>query len=188
MTAGCRENAVGYACRMEKRYGTIAGARALLFIAALASLPVVAEDVAFEGRTLEVDVGNDTRTITRVVGTLYQINGTADQIANKARRCLSSQQGVAVAPAEASSSLLVANSRANFRSLWSTHSIRSQLAIEVSDGHFQVIQSGLGVAQASAASASDDAYAPLQHQGAGWDNALSATIAVEQGVIDCLYR
>ena len=157
-------------------------------MATLACFPAMAEDVAFEGRTLEVEAGQDTRNILRIVGPRYQVNGTAGQIMDKARGCLASRQGVSVEAAEATSGQLVAISRTNYRALWSTYSVRSRLAIEAGDGHFRIVQSDLGVAQASSADAGDNDYALLQQQGAGWDNAVSAVIAVEQELIDCVYR
>ena len=173
---------------MDARFATTkTGSRYLVLAVALACLPALAEDVAFDGHTLEVEVGQDTRTITRIVGTRYQINAATAQIIDKARACLANQDGVTVEPGEAGSNEMIANSRVNYRAGWGTRSARSRIAIEASDGYFRIVQSGLGVAEASVASAGDADYRALQHAG-GWNNPVSAMIAVDQAVIDCLYR
>ena len=159
-----------------------------MLVAALGCLPAVAEEVAFQGRTLEVEPGpDDTRTIARIVGTRYQLNANTAQIIDKARACLAGQGGVSVEAGDAASDRLVANSRVNYRTGWSTRSARSRIEIEASDGYFRVVQSGLGVAETGAAEARDADYGALQQTG-GWDDAVSAMIVLEQGVIDCLYR
>lgn len=180
---------MGYAARMESRCKTATFAFSCVLLAVVsAGGPALAEDVAFEGRTLQVEPGqDDTRTITRIVGTRYQLNATAVQVIDKARVCLGNQGSVAVESGEAGSDQLVANSRVNYRAGWGTRSARSRIDLEASDGYFRIIQSNLGIAQIGAADARDGDYGPLQQQG-GWDNAVSAMIALEQGVIDCLYR
>ncbi|QIL21367.1 hypothetical protein [Thermomonas sp. HDW16] len=164
------------------------GASYLLIAVALMGAPVLAEDVQFEGHTLEVEPGQgDARNIARILGTRYQINAAAVQIIDKARGCLGNQSGVAIEAGEPNSGQLVANSQVNYRAGWSTHSVRSRIAVEASDGYFRIVQSDLGVADMGAADARDGDYRVLQQDG-DWEKAASTMIALEQGVIDCLYR
>ena len=174
---------------MESRYKTATFVFSCgLLVAALACLPALAEDVAFEGRTLEVEPGpDDTRTIVRIVGTRYQVNASATQLIDKARTCLAGQGSISVEAGDAASDRLVANSRVNYRAGWGTRSARSRIDIEASDGYFRIVQSELGVADVGVAEAGDGDYGVLQQTGS-WDDAVSAMITLEQGVIDCLYR
>lgn len=181
--------AVRYAGRMGNRYKTAPFRTwCVLLATTFACVPALAEDVAFEGRTLEVEAGqDDTRTIVRIVGPRYQLNAAAAQIVEKTRACLAGQGGVSIEAGDAGSDRIVANSRVNYRAGWGTRSARSRIDIEASEGYFRIIQSGLGVAETGAADASDADYGALQQAG-GWDDAVSAMITLEQGVIDCLYR
>ena len=158
----------------------------LLLLAAFAAVPASAEEIEFEGRTVEIGGDQDAPSILRMRGTRYGINATALQILDKARACISRIDGVSVAAVEAG--MLTADVRADFRAMFSSRSIRSRLALEASDGYFSISQSELAYSPAPAAETPDGGYAPLVYDGGGWDNALETAVKLEDGIVDCMYR
>ena len=159
-----------------------------LLAAVLAALPAHAEDVPFAGHVLDVDASQEQRTILRMTGTRYGINGSTAQILDKARQCIGSQSGLTLDPVDPDSSTLSAQGRRDYRQFWSTHSVRTRLTLEASDGHFRIVQSALGQAQGNSAETPDDAYLPISQQGGDWQNAITAAIAMATGLADCMYR
>ena len=59
----------------------------------LATMPAMAEDVVFEGHTLEVDASREARPILGMRGTRYSIPGSVQQIVGKAEQCAARQTG-----------------------------------------------------------------------------------------------
>lgn len=165
---------------MEFRYLVLAGV--------LASIPAAAEEVQFEGHSLEVDASQEARNILRMTGTRYGIRGSTAQIIDKARQCIGGRQGLTLESADQANGKLSARGRFDYRQLWSTHSIRTQLTIEADDGHFRIVQSEPAHAQGRGAETPDDAYSPLSQRDDDWREALLAAIGAETGLVDCMYR
>lgn len=150
----------------------------------LVAMPAVAEDVAFEGHTLQVDGSREARPILRMSGTKYSIPGSATQIVGKAEQCAARQAGsITVESVLAESGQLLAGTRADYRQR-GQRSVRARMAVEASDGSFRVVFTDLATSPADAIS-----FAPLvQQDAAGWESALEAVIGVEQGLLDCMFR
>ena len=150
----------------------------------LVAMPALAEDVAFEGHTLQVDGSREARPILRMSGTKYSVPGSATQILGKAEQCVARQVGaITGASVDAEGVRLLADSRANFRQK-GQRSVKAKLAVEAGDGNFRVVFTDLATSPADATN-----YAPLvQQDAAGWENALVAIIGVEQGLLDCMFR
>lgn len=155
-----------------------------MLAAMLVTMPALAEDVSFEGHTLQVDASRDARPILRVGGVKYSIPGSATQILGKAEQCaLRQPAGLASISLDAENARLVADSRAAFR-LKGQRSVKAKLAVEAADGNFRVVFTGLATSTADGGN-----YTPLvQQEGAGWQSALVAIIGVEQGLLDCMFR
>ena len=158
----------------------------IVLLAVFASVPAIAEEIEFEGRTVEIGGDQASPTILRMSGSRYGINATSAQILDKARACISRTEGVSGASVEAG--MLSAEVHADHRAMFSSHSIRSRLAIEATDGYFSISQSELAYSPALAADTPEGGYSALVQSGAGWDNALETAIKVEDGIVDCLYR
>ncbi len=158
----------------------------LLLLAAFAAVPASAGEIEFEGRTVEIGDGQESPAILRMSGARYGINATSVQILDKARACISRIEGVSVASVEAGT--LTADVRADFRAMFSSHSIRSKLALAATDGYFSISQSALAYSPAPAAETPDDGYTALVHDGGDWDNALETAVKLEDGLVDCMYR
>ena len=150
----------------------------------LVAMPAMAEDVAFQGHTVQVDATREARPILRVGGVKYSIPGSASQILGKAEQCAARQPvaitGVSVDP---DNGRLLADSRANYRQK-GQRSVRARMAVEAGDGNFRVVFTELATSPADALS-----FAPLvQRDAAAWEPALEAIIGVEQGLLDCMFR
>lgn len=156
----------------------------LILAVLLVSLPTPAEDIQYEGHTLEVDGAQEARPVLRMTGTQYSLNGTANQIVEKARRCLAGTPGATVLPAADGSSRLVADLRVEYRSFLSAYGVRSRLELEAGDGRFSITQSELGRAE-SAGGDGGETYVPIAENGG--DKALDALIEAENRIVDCLY-
>ena len=150
----------------------------------LVAMPALAEDVAFEGHTLQVDGSREARPILRMSGTKYSISGSATQILGKAVQCVARQPGaITGASVDAEGGRLLADSRADYRQK-GQRSVRAKLAVEAGDGNFRVVFTELATSPADAIN-----FAPLVQQDAsGWESALEAVIGVEQGLLDCMFR
>ena len=59
----------------------------------LVAMPAMAEDVAFQGHTVQVDATREARPILRVGGVKYSIPGSPKQILGKAEQCAARQPG-----------------------------------------------------------------------------------------------
>ncbi|RYY70646.1 MAG: hypothetical protein EOO24_49560 [Comamonadaceae bacterium] len=150
----------------------------------LVAMPAVAEDVAFQGHAVQVDASREARPIVRLTGVKYSIPGSALQILGKAEQCAARQAdaltGVSL---DADNARLVAVGRASYRKK-GQRSARGRMAIDAADGSFRVAFTELATSPAD-----DGGYVPLlQHDAAGWENALEAIIGVEQGLLDCMFR
>lgn len=150
----------------------------------LVAMPAMAEDVAFQGHTVQVDATREARPILGVRGVKYSIPGSATQILGKAEQCAARQPGaITGASVDPGNARLLADSRANYRQK-GQRSVRARLAVEAGDGNFRVVFTELAASPADAVN-----YAPLvQQDGAGWESALVAIIGVEQGLLDCMFR
>jgi hypothetical protein len=150
----------------------------------LVAMPALAEDVAFEGHTLEVDGSREARPILRMTGTKYSIPGSPAQIVGKAERCATSQpDAIRVESVLAENGQLLAATRADYRQR-GRRSVQAKLAFAAGEGNFRVVFTELATSPADAIS-----YAPLiQQDGAGWESALEAVIDVEQALLDCMFR
>ena len=155
-----------------------------MLAAMLVAMPAVAEDVVFEGHTLQVDGSSEARPILRMIGTKYSIPGSATQIVGKAEYCAARQpRSITVESVLAESGQLVAGARADYRHR-GRRSVRAKLAFEAGDGNFRVVFTDLATSPADAIN-----FAPLvQQDAAGWESALEAVIGVEQGLLDCMFR
>lgn len=161
--------------------------RYLVLAGTLAAIPLAAEEVQFEGHVLEVDASQEARAIVRMEGTRYRLPGTAAQIVDKAEKCITGQNGLALVAADPVAGTVAARGRADYRQMWSTRSIRANLQIEADDGYFRIVQSELAQAQGGSAESDDAAYAPISQAG-DWESAVSAAITMETRLVDCLYR
>lgn len=178
-----RSDGLGILQCWQHRCGVVVKSGFLILTALLVSLPAPAEDIEYEGHTLEVDGAQEGRPVLRMTGTQYSLNATAIQIVEKARVCLAGTPGSTLLPADGSSRL-VANLRVEYRSFLSSYGVRSRLELEAGDGRFSITQSELG----QAASAGDDAaetFVPIAE--GGGDKALDALIEAENRIVDCLY-
>ena len=158
--------------------------RSWMLAGMLVAMPAVAEDVTFQGHTVEVDATREARPIVRVGGVKYSIPGSAVQILGKAEQCASRQaDAITGASVDPDNARLLADSRANYRQK-GRRSVRATLAVEAGEGNFRVVFTELATSPVDAVN-----YAPLvQQDGAGWESALVAMIGVEQGLLDCMFR
>ncbi len=156
----------------------------LIMTVLLVSLPAPAEEIQYQGHTLEVDGAQEARPVLRMAGTQYSMNATAIQIVEKARGCLAGAPGLTLLPADGSGRL-VANLRVEYRSFLSSYGVRSRLELEAGDGRFSITQSELGRAE-SAGGDDGEMYVPIAESGGG--KALDALIEAENRIVDCLYR
>ena len=152
--------------------------------AMLVAMPAMAEDVAFQGHTVEVDAASQARPILRMRGVKYSIPGSPMQIVGKAEQCVARQPGaITLESADAAGGQLRAESRAEYRQK-GRRGIRARMTVEAGEGNFRVVFSELATSPADAVT-----YAPLiQQDGAGWEPALTAMIVVEQALLDCMFR
>ncbi|QNN68804.1 hypothetical protein [Thermomonas carbonis] len=150
----------------------------------LVALPAIAEDVAFEGHTLEVDASREARPIMGMRGTRYSIPGSASQIVGRVQYCAAQQPAaITIESVDAEAGRLVAGSRAAYRQK-GRRSVRARMTVETGEGNFLVVFTDLATA-----SADTGGFAPLiQQDGAGWESALEAVIGIEQPLLDCMFR
>ena len=155
-----------------------------MLVGMLVAIPAMAEDVAFQGHTVQVDASREARPIQRLGGVKYSIPGSAMQILGKAEQC-AARQPVAIAGAsvDQDNARLVADSRANYRQN-GQRILKARMAVEAGEGNFRVVFTEIAASPADAIS-----YTPLlQQDGPGWEKALVAIIGVEQGLLDCMFR
>lgn len=150
----------------------------------LVAMPAVAEDVAFQGHTLEVDAGREARPILGMRGVKYSIPGSPAQIVGKVDYCAARQPAaISVESVDAAGGRLLAESRAEYRQK-GRRGVRARMTIEAGEGNFLVVFTDLATSPADALT-----YTPLiQQDGAGWEPALVAMIGVEQALLDCMFR
>ena len=158
--------------------------RTWMLAGVLVAMPAVAEDVTFQGHTVQVGANREARPILRVGGVRYSIPGSATQILGKAAQCAALQPAAIIgASVDPGTGRLVADSRANYRQK-GQRSVKGRMAVEAGDGDFRVVFTDLATSPADAGN-----YVPLlQQDGAGWEAALVAVIGVEQGLLDCMFR
>lgn len=157
----------------------------LLLGAALVALPASAEDVPFNGRTLQVAADQEARPILSMTGSQYVLPRTQEQLLARAPACLSAQ-GIAVASTDPVQGVVQAEVLTRFRASFANRILRSQLRLDVGEGFFQLSESALEIAEDAGDGAFD--YAPLTQGGGIWEKGLSALIQAENKVVDCLYQ
>lgn len=160
----------------------------LLFALALAAVPVMAEDVPFNGRILDVAADQDARPILRMVGSRYSFPRQPEQTISQAQACLAGQGGVTVVSADPEQGQLVATLRVDYRAVFSARAISSRMQLEAGPGYFQITQTDLGDAAGSFGGDQTDAPTPLTQKSGGWEKALDALVQSENKLVDCLYR
>lgn len=150
----------------------------------VAALPVFAEQVPFNGRTLEIADGQEARPILSMAGTQYVLPLTRVQLLARAPACLSAQ-GITVVSTDADQGVVQGEVLTRFRASFANRILRSRLRLDLGEGFFQLSESALEVAE------DDDgtvAYAPLTQTGGIWEKGLGALVQTENKVVDCLYR
>lgn len=157
-----------------------------LVLLSLSAMPALAEDVQYEGHTLQVDANLEDRPIQRMTGTLYTIGAPKDWILGKAQTCAGDVPGLANVAVDAEGGRLVADGRFAYRKGWSDHVVKSRFTLEASEGHFQVVQSDLGYASEDAVLSGN--YQPILQEDGAWDNRIDVAIEREQAFIDCMFR
>ncbi|MDE2406673.1 MAG: hypothetical protein KGL91_02285 [Xanthomonadaceae bacterium] len=158
--------------------------RILLLGLTLLTTAAVAEEVAYNGRTLEVAADQDARPIQRVQGSRYAISLSPADTITKAQGCLAAQNGVTVVSADPASGQLQALAEFAYRARFTNHTVQSQWQLVATDGGFQITESALTVTTPGG----DGGSKPLAQQEAGWEKSLDALIAGENALVDCLYR
>lgn len=160
--------------------------RILWLAAALAVTPVLAEDMPFSGRMLELGAGEEARPILGMRGTQYAIQRNGEQLVEMARGCLAGQSGVVVESADPAQGVLLASVETSFRASFSAQSLRSRLRFEAGDGRFQIIESDFALARSDGGG--QVVYGPLLLSGGIWEKGLEALAQTENRLVDCLYR
>ena len=161
--------------------------RILILVTAFAAAPALAEDVPFNGRTLEVATGQeDVRTILRMSGTQYVLPRSQEQLVNQAQACLAGKTGVAIESADVAQGLLVARVDTGFRANFSAQTLRSRLEMTAGEGYFQLAESELALARES--EDGNAVFGPLEQKGSAWEKGLELLVQAENTLIDCLYK
>ena len=157
----------------------------LMLGAALAAVPASAEDVPFNGRTLEVAADQEARPILSMVGTQYVLPLTQEQLLARVPACLSAQ-GIVAASTDAAQGVVQAEVLTRFRASFANRILRSQLRIDVGEGFFQLSESALETTE----DVGDGtvAYGPLAQAGGFWQKGLEMLVQTENKVVDCLYK
>lgn len=157
----------------------------LMLGAALAALPASAEEVPFNGRTLEVATGQEARPILSMTTTQYVLPLTQAQLLARVPACLSAQ-GIAATSTDAAQGAVQAEVLTRFRASFASRILRSQLRLDVGEGFFQLSESAFEVAEEAGDGA--PAYGPLAQSGGIWEKGLETLVEAENRIIDCLYR
>lgn len=156
-----------------------------MLVLALAAMSADAEEVSFQGHAVEVDGRQPARPVQRLTGTTYSIPGTASQIVGKAELCLAPQKAGtgAIQSVDRDNGVLLAASRAEYRSKGRTNAVAARLAVEAGAGNFRIVFTDLATSQDGISTGP-----VLQQDGSGWEKSLAAVIGVEQAVLDCMFR
>ena len=160
--------------------------RVLGWVLALVATSALAEDVTYNGRTLDVAADQDARPIRRVLGSHYAISLAPDEIINKAQSCLTAQAGIHVESSDPSAGQLVATTKFDYRARFSSYSVKSRLQLQAANGGFQITETEVAVATLGSGEAVD--FRPLTQKESGWEKSLDALILGENALVDCLYR
>lgn len=157
-------------------------------VAVLAVMPAQAEDVPFNGRTLEVAADQEAQPILRMVGTRYALPRTQVQLLERAKTCLGGQAEVSIASEDAETGIIEADVRIPFRSGFSDRVVRSRLTLELGEGYFQLTESALAQARTDRGEGEAELFEPLVKSDGIWEKALRALTDRETGWTDCLYK
>lgn len=161
--------------------------RNLILVAALAAVPAFAQDVSFNGRTLEVVTGQeDVRTILRMIGAQHVLPRSQEQLLGLAQTCLGGQEGIAIESTDPAQGLLVARVNTRFRASFSAQTLRSRLELTVGEGSFQIVESELALVGES--EDGNLVFLPLEQKGGTWEEGLELLVQTENKLADCLYR
>lgn len=160
--------------------------RSLLLLGVLLASAAFAEEVAYNGRTLEVAADQEAKPILRMQGSHYSISLPPDQVISKAQTCLAAQTGMQVNSTDPSAGQLQAATKLAYRARFSSYTVSSRLTLLATGGGFQITETELGLAAAGSDTAAD--VQPLSQKESGWEKALDALILGENALVDCLYR
>lgn len=162
-----------------------------------APLACLAEDIQFEGHTVEIDTVKGPRVITKMTSTAYQTTGTARDIILRSQTCIAQHLsnskagdvtgGEVIEISQPENGFIAANNRVNYRQLILPMSVESKFVIEAKDGRFRVVQSNLQALTNGEGVNRDTKYSKIfQHKLTGWEKALLAALDAEKKVVDCI--
>lgn len=154
-------------------------------LAVLALIPAYAAEVPFSGRTLEISGDQGDGSIDRMLGAQYNIPGTGADIIGRAQTCAAGVGGLTVESADPSAGTLVLRASTEFRSGFTTRTIRSRIDLGAADASFQITESEIAVREGAGDA---NAFGPLTRASGGWEKGLEALIGLENKLVDCLYR
>ncbi len=161
--------------------------RMLTWVMLLAVLPALAEDVPFNGRTLQVDAGQEARPVLRMASSRYSINRSAEQLVNQAQACLATVAGATAGTADPAQGSLQGSLQVNYRARFASFTARSQLRMEAGNGYFQFVQTDLTETQDGGTDANAQG-GPISQKASGWEKAVGALAQSEDKLVDCLYQ
>lgn len=164
--------------------------RNLAVAALLAAAPALADEAPFQGHAIEAEGVADARQVVRVRGTRYAIPGTPAQIVGKAQLCLSRRDsGVGIVSVDPAAGRLAAVGRVAYRDEPALRLVKGRLTVEAEAGNFSVVLGNLGILQGNPGERADEVFTPLHlDAGSAWQPALTAMIAVEQALVDCMFH
>lgn len=148
------------------------------------TMPVLADEVNFQGHVLEVDATQEPAIVRATTSSRYVVTGDAANLAEKARACLAAQPGV-TAVTSVDAGRVEGDLSIQRGGFFSSLQARSRIVIEASDGAFRILQTGL----TQPVGAGDEVrQVPVPAPDVGGTKLLEAVFEAEQGVVDCLYR
>jgi hypothetical protein len=154
-----------------------------MLVAWALAMPVLADEMTFQGHVLDVDAAQSPAVVRAITSSRYVVAGDAATLATKARTCLATQPGVS-AVTTVDATRVEGDLSIQQGGFFSSLRANTRIAIEVNDGAFHILESGL-TQQAAGADASQ---AAVPAPDAGGAKLLDAVFTAEQGVVDCLYR
>jgi hypothetical protein len=151
---------------------------------AVATSVAFAEEVAYNGRTLDVAADQDARPIQRVLGSRYAISlAPADTIA-KAQACLAASSSIKADAVDAAAGQLQASTNFDYKARFTNYRVQTKLTLMATEGGFQITETALSITVLGG----DAGSKPLAQKESGWEKSLDAVIAGENTLVDCLYR
>lgn len=156
-------------------------------VAVVVAGSAMAETVRFNAHSIEVDDAGGGRKVLAMHGSAYSIPGSPAQVIGKAQACLARRDsGVGIISVDAANGRLLGISRTRYRSAGSDHILRSRWNFEAGEGSFSVRYTDLAEVREQGAT---EVYDPLPLlNGGDWEEALAPVVALEQVLLDCMYR